>query len=85
MPVSPTTSFLVNVQRSLVSVVVSFAFGAPVLALLMVFNVVVPPAVVVTVPLKLFVVALLVAWDLCDYPLSSGEAISRNNARRGRA
>jgi CysZ protein len=70
VPAWPTTSFLVNLQRSLVSVVVSFVFGAPVLALLMIVNVVVPPAVVVTVPLKLIVVALLVAWDLCDYPLS---------------
>jgi CysZ protein len=42
----------------------------PILALLVVVNIVVPPAVVVTVPLKLVVVALLVAWDLCDYPLS---------------
>jgi CysZ protein len=29
-----------------------------------------PPAAVVTFPLKLLVLALLVAWDLCDYPLS---------------
>lgn len=66
----PQTSFFVNLKRSLVSVAVSWAFGLPVLALLMIVNVVVPPAVVVTVPLKLVVVALLVSWDLCDYPLS---------------
>ena len=69
-PAWPQTSFFVNLKRSLVSVAVSWAFGLPVLALLMLVNVVVPPAVVVTVPLKLVVVALLVSWDLCDYPLS---------------
>jgi CysZ protein len=66
----PQTSFLVNLKRSLASVAVSSAFGVPVLALLLIVNFVFPPAIVVTVPLKLIVVALLVAWDLCDYPLS---------------
>ena len=85
VPAWPTTSFLVSFTRSLVSIALSWAFGLPVLALLMIVNVVVPPAIVVTVPLKLVVVALLVAWDLCDYPLSSGDAIYRNKASpRGR-
>jgi CysZ protein len=66
----PQTSFLTNLKRSLASVAMSWAFGMPVLALLLIVNFVFPPAVVVTVPLKLMVVALLVAWDLCDYPLS---------------
>ena len=80
-PAWPQTSFLVTLKRSLASVAVSWAFGLPVLALLMIVNVVVPAALVVTVPLKLVVVvALLVAWDLCDYPLSSGDAIYRNKA-----
>jgi len=62
----PETSFLVNLKRSLASVAVSWAFGLPVLTLLMIVNVVVHMALVVTVPLKLVVVALLVARDLCD-------------------
>ena len=40
------------------------------LALLSLISFVVPPAAVVTFPLKLLVVAMLFAWDLCDYPLS---------------
>jgi CysZ protein len=70
LPSAPKAGFLVNLQRSLLTVVVSWAFALPLLALLLVVNVVVPVAVVVTVPLKLAVIALLVAWDLCDYPLS---------------
>ena len=69
-PAWPATSFLVNLERSLASVAVSWAFGLPVLALLFAVNIVVPPAVVITFPLKVIVTALLVAWDLCDYPLS---------------
>lgn len=80
-PAWPQTSFLVNLKRSLASVAVSWAFGLPVLALLMIVNVVVLAALVVTVPLKLIVVALLVARDLCDYPLCSRDAIYRNKAR----
>jgi hypothetical protein len=37
-PASPQTSFLVNLQRSLASVAVSWAFELPVLALLFALN-----------------------------------------------
>ena len=30
-----------------------------------------PSAMVITVPLKLLVTAMLLSWDICDYPLSS--------------
>jgi CysZ protein len=69
-PAWPDTSFLDDILRSLQSVVVSFAFGLPILAALVLVNLIFPPAVVVTIPLKLAVAALLLAWDLCDYPLS---------------
>ncbi len=69
-PAWPQASFFVNLKRSLASVAVSAAFGIPVLTLLFAVNFVFPPAVVVTFPLKVVVTALLVAWDLCDYPLS---------------
>jgi len=69
-PASPQTSFFVNLQRSLASVALSWAFGLPILALLFAVNFVFPPAAVITFPLKLVVMALLVAWDICDYPLS---------------
>lgn len=70
-PSWPPTSFVVDVGRSLQSVLVSYAFGLPILALLFLVNVVFPPAAVVTVPLKLAVAALLLTWDFCDYPLSA--------------
>jgi CysZ protein len=69
-PAWPPTSFIEDVLRSLGSLLASAAFGVPLLALLFVVGFVFPPAVVVTFPLKLVVLALLVAWDLCDYPLS---------------
>ena len=69
-PASPETTFLVNLQRSLASVALGWAFGLPILALLFAVTLVFPPAGVVTFPLKLVVMALLVAWDVFDYPLS---------------
>ncbi len=44
--------------------------GLPILVLLWIVTFAFPPASVVTFPLKLLVLALLAAWDLCDYPLS---------------
>lgn len=69
-PSWPETGFFTDVLRSLESMVVSYAFGLPILGLLFFVNVVFPPATVVTFPLKMAVIALLLAWDLCDYPLS---------------
>jgi CysZ protein len=64
------TSLFEGLRRSLGSVLVSFSFGAPLLALLFLVTFAFPPAAVITVPLKLAVVALLAAWDFCDFPLS---------------
>ena len=69
-PAWPPTSFSDDILRSLGSLLVSAAFGLPLLGILVVISVVFPPAVVVTFPLKLVVLALLVVWDFCDYPLS---------------
>jgi CysZ protein len=49
---------------------VGYAVGLPLLAVLALVSFLFPPAAVVTFPLKLVVLALLFAWDLCDYPLS---------------
>lgn len=70
-PSFPATGFFEDMGRAFQSIAVSYGVGLPVLALLYVFTIVVPPAVVVTFPLKLLVLSLLVSWDLCDYPLSS--------------
>lgn len=42
----------------------------PVLAVLWLVDLLLPPAVVVTVPLKLIVTSLGLAWNLLDYPLT---------------
>jgi CysZ protein len=64
------TSFYADWATGLGSLLLTIAFGLPIFALLFLINFVFPAAVVVTVPLKLVALALLVAWDLCDYPLS---------------
>jgi CysZ protein len=66
----PPSGALEDVGRALGSLAVGYAVGLPALAALALITFLVPPAAVVTVPLKLVVLALLFAWDLCDYPLS---------------
>jgi len=67
----PPTGFWEDVLRALHSIAVAYGVGLPVLAVLALVTFFFPPAGVVTFPLKLVVLALLVAWDLCDYPLSA--------------
>ncbi|EYF02343.1 EI24 domain-containing protein [Chondromyces apiculatus] len=69
-PAWPPTSVVDDVLRSLQAMLIPYAFGLPLLAALFVINLFVPPAVVVTFPLKMVVTALILAWDLGDYPLS---------------
>jgi CysZ protein len=70
LPERPETRFLVDIGRSLQSMLISWAIAIPPLLLLFLLDVVIPPAVIVTVPLKLLVTAYAIAWDMCDYPLS---------------
>jgi CysZ protein len=44
--------------------------GMPLLGALAVVDLLLPIAVVVTIPLKILITALMVAWDLLDYPFS---------------
>jgi len=69
-PTWPPTTTMEDIGRSLQTVVVGYAFALPALATLFVIGVLFPPAVVVTVPLKVLVTAMMLAWDACDYPLS---------------
>jgi CysZ protein len=69
-PTWPPTSTMEDIGRSLQTVVVGYAFALPALATLFVIGALFPPAAVVTVPLKILVTALMLAWDVCDYPLS---------------
>jgi uncharacterized protein involved in cysteine biosynthesis len=48
----------------------ALAVGVPILAILTIIGMIFPLAVFVTIPLKVFVASLLVAWDFLDYPLS---------------
>ena len=75
-------TFFEGLVRSLQSVLVAAAFAIPVFGVLIAIGLVVPAAVVVTVPLKLLATAVLASWDLCDYPLSirglpMGERVAR--------
>lgn len=70
LPAWPKTRLVDDVRRSLQTVLLGYALALPILLMLLVIDFVFPPAVVVTFPLKLIVTALMIAWDLCDYPLS---------------
>jgi CysZ protein len=70
LPAQPESGFVVDIWRSLQSLLIGYAFGLPALALLLVLSFLVPYAAVVLFPLKMLVAAMTVAWDLCDYPLS---------------
>lgn len=69
-PAWPDTGFVEDMGRALGSMLVGYMFGIPLLVVLSIVSLLVPPAVFVTFPLKILVLALLFAWDFCDYPLS---------------
>ena len=60
-----------GIVRSLGVTLTGLGIGLPLLLLLTLGSVLVPPAAVVTVPLKFVVTALMIAWDLLDYPLTA--------------
>jgi CysZ protein len=70
MPALAETSARTAIVSSLGAGLGAFVFGAPLVAALTIVGWAAPPALVVTVPLKFVVAALLVAWDLLDYPLA---------------
>jgi CysZ protein len=70
LPELPEGSIAATMLSSLGAALLALAIGAPLIALLTLIGWVAPPAVVVTIPLKIFVGALMVAWDLADYPLA---------------
>ncbi len=58
-----------NLVRSIAVNVLGLAVSLPLFALLTLIELFAPPAAVVTIPLKFILSALLLAWDLLDYPL----------------
>lgn len=66
----PDQPFLPSAVRSLRVSLTGLLVGLPILAVLALVTVFIPPAAVVTVPLKFVVAGVLTAYDLLDYPLS---------------
>ncbi len=62
--------FLAEIWCGLKAQAAAALFGAPLLVVLWVVELAFPPASVVTVPLKLLVTSLALAWNLFDYPLT---------------
>ncbi len=65
----PEPPLLDSMRRSVAVTLTGLAISLPILALLTVIELLAPPAVIVTLPLKFIVSALLLAWDFFDYPL----------------
>jgi CysZ protein len=66
----PEASLLRAIAVSLRGFFFALVVSTPLLALLFAIGFFFPPATMVTVPLKFFVVAWLLAWDFLDYPMS---------------
>lgn len=66
----PETSILQDIGRSIEGLLIVTGLSLPILIVLFAIGIVFPPAAIVTVPLKVGITALMLAWDLCDYPLS---------------
>jgi CysZ protein len=70
LPELPSGGVVAAMLSSLGAALLGLAIGTPLIVLLTVVAWVAPPAVFVTVPLKILVGALMIAWDLVDYPLA---------------
>ncbi len=67
---SPKAPILVSAWNALRVGLISFLLGAPVLVILTVVGFLFPPALIVTIPLKIVVCGWMLAWDFVDYPLT---------------
>ncbi len=63
--------FLATMLASLASSLLGLAIGVPLIVLLTLAAWLFPPAAVVTIPVKAVIAALMLAWNLVDYPLAS--------------
>jgi CysZ protein len=70
IPARPDTPFFRDMLQSLQSLLVGLAIGLPLMLLLALVGLFFPPSVVVVAPLEFLVATLVVAWDMCDLPLS---------------
>jgi CysZ protein len=67
---SPKPPVLASAWNALKVALFAFLLGAPVLVVLTVIGILFPPAVIVTIPLKVLVCGWMLAWDFVDYPLT---------------
>jgi CysZ protein len=63
--------FLAMMFASLASSLLGLTVGVPIIVLLTLAAWLFPPSAVVTIPVKVVIAALLLAWNLVDYPLAS--------------
>jgi CysZ protein len=80
-PALPRTSGHVSAGQSLAASLLALVAGVPTIVALAVVGWLVPPAAIVTAPLSAAIAALLLAWDLLDYPLSLQGIGPRERAR----
>lgn len=81
----PDDGWFATAWRGLRVTLAGLAVSLPVFALLLLVDVLFPPAIVVTLPLKFVVGALVVAWDLLDYPFGLRGVRVRDRLRFMRA
>ena len=62
--------FFESVVRSIKITLMTLAMGVPIFVVLSIVELLFPPAIVITFPLKLVASSLLAAWNLLDYPFS---------------
>ena len=77
----PDQAFSVSFVRTLKVTLFGLLCSLPIFAVLTLIGLAAPPATVVTIPLKLMLSALLIAWDLLDYPLGIRGAGVRDRLR----
>lgn len=77
----PEQKFSIGFARTLKVTLFGLLFSLPIFAVLTLIGLAAPPATVVTIPLKLMLSALLIAWDLLDYPLGIRGAGIRDRLR----
>ncbi len=69
-PPRAESSFFKEMWFGLKAQAFAFAVAVPLLLLLWIVDLLFPPAIVVTLPLKLLVAAFSLSWNLLDYPLT---------------
>ena len=69
-PARTSGSFINEIMCGLKAQALALAFSTPVLLTLWLVDIVAPPAVVITLPLRYLVLAGAMAWNMLDYPLT---------------